>query len=178
MTKILPTFRWMSTRWIEFRFGYSSYIMFLLGFSNFALITYNFVPQIKDLIPLWAFVPTILVGIVPVGILAGRWHHSRHLPTETVIGARHNFYRDKIVPDSKEVFASRFAEQMSTYLSWHASVTERQMVALNDLMRERGKDPGFADKDISEALAKSADMAAWANRHREFISGKESNTLL
>lgn len=174
----LPAFRWFSTRWVEFRHGYTTYVAFILGFANFALIAYNFVPEIKEHVPIWAFIPGVLFSIIPFSIFVGRWHHRQHLPNETVIMAKRNYYRDKIVPDSKEVFGARYAVFTTQFMDFQMRMLRKQMVAINEIKEKMMLDPAFSDMEIDMTDWKAQECAKWGNLHVEYMSGKDASTLV
>lgn len=86
---------WMKRRWYEFRNGHSIYLVFLLSFTNFFLITYNFlignVPLLSSIFPsLGIFVSVAILVYVPLAILVGHWHNRKQLSVDTEIVARAN----------------------------------------------------------------------------------------
>lgn len=173
----IPTFQWFSNRWIEFRFGYSGYVTFFLGFSNFSLIAYNFIPQIKDLVPVWIFAPVVLLGLVPIAIIAGRWHHNKHMPSESIIGAKHNYYRDRILPNSKEVFFAKYGLDSAEAMAWQLEVQRRQMVAINDIMKKLGMEGEFTPSDMERSQDRAEKLGKWPARYDGYIEGKDTSTL-
>ena len=89
---------WMRRRWWEFRQGHSIYLIFLLTFVNFILISYRLlieqIPFLNNLIPeLWVFVIMFLGFYIPAAILIGIWHRRTQLRVEnTVIMEQNPFF--------------------------------------------------------------------------------------
>ena len=75
---------WIRERWWEFRTGHSTYLIFLLTFVNFILISYRLliekIPIFQTLIPdLWIFALLFLTIYVPAAIVIGFWHRQTQL---------------------------------------------------------------------------------------------------
>ena len=67
---------WIRRRWWEFRQGHSIYLIFLLTFMNFILISYRLLIEritiFKELIPdLWIFALLFIVVYLPAAVLIG-----------------------------------------------------------------------------------------------------------
>ena len=99
---------WVQKRWFEFRHGYSGYFIFIMGFSNFALILYGLAPNIKDMVPFEIFIVLVTIVIIPTGILVGNFHIKHQYVTESAVQQEVNPYRDRILPKSKEVMEIQF----------------------------------------------------------------------
>ncbi|MCH7966478.1 MAG: hypothetical protein IIB02_03520 [Thaumarchaeota archaeon] len=95
--------QWMGRRWLEFTKGYSAYLIFIIGFSNFIFILYGLAPSIPDIFPNFLiFALVILVTVIPVGILIGHFHFHKQYPIESDIAIKKNPYSFKIFRKSKE----------------------------------------------------------------------------
>jgi len=72
----------LKRRWSDFRNGHGIYLAFLLGFSNFILISYKFF--VSELFPmhLWQFVVLFIAVYIPGAIFLGHWHRKTQLPIE------------------------------------------------------------------------------------------------
>ena len=82
--------RWIRTRWWEERQGTKIYLIYILTFVNFILISYTFfiekIPFFQELIPhLWIFVLIFLVSYIPASTIIGYWHRRTQLKVETTI---------------------------------------------------------------------------------------------
>lgn len=78
--------RFIRRRWLDFRNGHSIYLIFVLTFTNFILITYNFaikqIPILGDSISLPIFVLLFALIYIPVSMLIGYWHRKHQYSVE------------------------------------------------------------------------------------------------
>ena len=86
---------WLRERWWEFRAGHSVYLIFVLTFINFILISYRLliekIPIFQELIPdLWLFVLLFLAFYIPASIIIGFWHRKTQLKVETTLNMQQN----------------------------------------------------------------------------------------
>ena len=86
---------WTRRRWWEFRQGHSIYLIFMLTFVNFILISYRLLIErvaiFKELIPeLWIFALLFIVCYIPAATLIGFWHRRTQLRVETTIVNQQN----------------------------------------------------------------------------------------
>ena len=86
---------WGRRRWCEFRQGHSIYLIFMLTFVNFILISYRLLIErveiFKELIPeLWIFALLFIVCYIPAATLIGFWHRRTQLRVETTIVNQQN----------------------------------------------------------------------------------------
>jgi uncharacterized protein YneF (UPF0154 family) len=86
---------WVRRRWWEFRQGHSIYLIFLLTFVNFILISYRLLIEkitiFKELIPeLWIFALIFISIYIPAAILIGVWHRRTQLRVETTLVNQQN----------------------------------------------------------------------------------------
>ena len=82
-------------RWWEFRQGHSIYLIFMLTFINFILITYRLLIErvtfFKELVPeLWIFALMFILFYIPAAVLIGYWHRRTQLRVETTIVNQQN----------------------------------------------------------------------------------------
>ena len=92
---------WVRKRWWEFRQGHSIYLIFLLTFINFILISYRLliekIPAINKVIPeLWIFVILFLGFYIPAAILIGFWHRRTQLRVENTLSLQQNPFMAKM----------------------------------------------------------------------------------
>lgn len=89
---------WTRERWWEFRIGHSTYLIFVLTFVNFILISYRLliekIPIFKELVPeLWIFALLFIIAYIPASIAIGYWHRRTQLKVENTITLEQNpFY--------------------------------------------------------------------------------------
>ena len=89
----MSVLNWVSRRWLEFRNGHNVYLSFLIGFSNFFLLSYNLliskIPFLSGLFSnLWVFVLAFGCLYVPVAVLVGRHHNHNQLFIDNDIAGR------------------------------------------------------------------------------------------
>jgi hypothetical protein len=75
-------------RWLDFRNGHSIYLIFLLTFTNFILITYNFAIKqlpfgIGESLNLPIFIILFALLYIPVAIILGVWHRKHQYSVES-----------------------------------------------------------------------------------------------
>jgi hypothetical protein len=86
---------WIRRRWWEFRQGHSIYLIFILTFVNFILISYRLLIEkitiFKELIPeLWIFAVMFIAFYLPAAVLIGYWHRRTQLRVETTLVQQQN----------------------------------------------------------------------------------------
>jgi hypothetical protein len=86
---------WARRRWWEFRQGHSIYLIFVLTFVNFILISYRLLIErvsiFKDLVPeLWIFALLFILIYLPASTLIGFWHRRTQLRVETTLVQQQN----------------------------------------------------------------------------------------
>ncbi|NWG36187.1 hypothetical protein [Nitrososphaera sp.] len=79
---------WMRRRWLDFRNGHSTYLIFLLTFVNFVVITYTLAIErfafLEGIFPsMWTWGIVFIVGYIPAAIIIGHLHRKFQIPTET-----------------------------------------------------------------------------------------------
>ena len=92
---------WFRERWWEFRTGHSTYLIFMLTFVNFVLISYRLliekVPIFQKFVPeLWIFAVLFLAIYIPTAILIGYWHRRTQLKVENTITMQQNPFYAKL----------------------------------------------------------------------------------
>lgn len=93
--------RWARRRWHDFRLGHSTYLIFLLTFSNFVLIFHRLlverVPALEQLFSnLWIFAIVFVLGYIPVAILVGVWHRRTQFKIDLEQQMRQNLFLVKM----------------------------------------------------------------------------------
>ncbi len=86
---------WARRRWWEFRQGHGIYLIFILTFINFILISYRLLIErvtfFKELVPeLWIFAVTFIILYIPAATLIGYWHRRTQLRVETTLVQQQN----------------------------------------------------------------------------------------
>ena len=93
---------WARRRWWEFRQGHSIYLIFVLTFVNFILISYRLliekVPVFQKLVPeLWIFALLFILIYLPAATLIGFWHRRTQLRVENTLVQQQNPVLAKMV---------------------------------------------------------------------------------
>lgn len=86
---------WFRSRWWEFRLGHSTYLIFLLTFMNFILISYRLLIErisfLQEIVPeLWIFMVLFLIIYIPTSIGIGFWHRKTQMKVENTLGYLEN----------------------------------------------------------------------------------------
>lgn len=81
---------WFRRRWMDGRSGHSIYLMFVLTFVNFVLISHRFFLEEDPLLGglfsnLWIFGLVFLIAYIPISILIGYWHRKTQLSIEVTL---------------------------------------------------------------------------------------------
>jgi len=93
---------WTRSRWWEFRQGHSVYLVFVLTFINFILISYRLLIErvtiFKEIVPeLWIFALFFLTIYIPAATLIGFWHRRTQLRVETTLIQQQNPFQAKMI---------------------------------------------------------------------------------
>jgi hypothetical protein len=86
---------WMRRRWYDFRMGHTLYLIFILSFANFILISHRLlierVPILNEFFSnLWFFAIIFVLAYIPISIALGIWHRRTQLRIEQDIVTRQN----------------------------------------------------------------------------------------
>lgn len=88
--------------WLYLRTGYSTYLIFIFGGSNFILILYGLAPEISDNIDFIPFALVMVIAMPLLAILIGRKHWARQFGTEAKVQTENNPYMFLLVQKSKD----------------------------------------------------------------------------
>jgi len=107
---------WARRRWWEFRQGHSVYLIFMLTFINFILISYRLLIEkvifFKELFPeLWVFAVLFIVCYIPAAVLIGFWHRKTQLRVETTLVQQQNPVLAKMVRTLLDVQTGKATEK-------------------------------------------------------------------
>ena len=99
---------WIKNRWLEFRFGHSIYMSFLMGLSNFILLFFNFLIMQSALANtifgnLMIFASVFMMLYIPVGTLTGRWHKKSQYKTDQKTLLESNPPLQKILDNQEKI---------------------------------------------------------------------------
>jgi len=91
-------------RWYDFRLGHSTYLVFLLSFSNFVLIFHRLLlEKIGVEMRLWLFGALFLCLYVPVAVLVGWWHRKHQIRVDSVATGLENPLFMSLLHDVEEI---------------------------------------------------------------------------
>ena len=107
---------WVRRRWWEFRQGHSIYLIFILTFVNFILISYRLLIEkitiFKELIPeLWIFALIFISIYIPAAILIGVWHRRTQLRVETTLVNQQNPVLAKMIRTLLDVQTGKASQE-------------------------------------------------------------------
>jgi len=107
---------WIRRRWWEFRQGHSIYLIFILTFVNFILISYRLLIEkitiFKELIPeLWIFALIFISIYIPAAILIGVWHRRTQLRVETTLVNQQNPVLAKMIRTLLDVQTGKASQE-------------------------------------------------------------------
>jgi len=86
---------WMRRRWLDFRFGHTTYLIFAISLANFVLIFHRLLIERVEFLDglfnnLWFFTIIFIIIYIPVSVLIGAWHRKTQLKVETAQIMRQN----------------------------------------------------------------------------------------
>lgn len=155
---------YIKRRWLDFRNGHSTYLVFMMGFSNFILIAYNFIPSVKNSLDLIGFGIIFISLYIPLAIIVGRLHLQTQVPTEIRTLQTYNPQLYEAVPGKDKLF-SLPAAIISNDVQLKAMEMHNAMVdSLNDM--------GTGIHDVAKALnidIKIRRMPKWDQQYFEII---------
>ena len=107
---------WVRRRWWEFRQGHSIYLIFVLTFVNFILISYRLLIEkitiFKELIPeLWIFALIFISIYIPAAMLIGVWHRRTQLRVETTLVNQQNPVLAKMIRTLLDVQTGKASQE-------------------------------------------------------------------
>ncbi len=78
---------WVRRRWMDFRWGHATYLIFLLTFSNFVLIFHRLLIERIEFLEnifseVWFFALVFLLGYIPLSVAVGAWHRRTQMKIE------------------------------------------------------------------------------------------------
>ena len=103
--------QFLKSRWMDFRVGHNTYTAFLIGVTNFLILTFNFIVlKLIPGLPDWFILVYLIAGAtgyIPIAIFFGYWHIKTQARTEQTRYAEKNPYfvelRELAFTNEKEV---------------------------------------------------------------------------
>ena len=91
----------MRSRWWEFRIGHSTYLIFLLTFMNFILISHRLlierIPFLQEILPdLGTYMVLFLIVYIPLSVIIGFYHRKTQLKVEQTLTMQQNPFIAKL----------------------------------------------------------------------------------
>ena len=137
--------RFIRRRWLDFRNGHSIYLIFVLTFTNFILITYNFaikqIPILGDAISLPIFVILFALVYIPVSMVIGYWHRKHQYSVENEALINQNWVWAWIMQYQIRLIKSKTTNKEDEFV----------MNYLNDILKRTNK---------TELMAKDTDLVS------------------
>lgn len=179
---------WIKQRWMEFRFGYTTYLVLLIGISNFILIAYNFIPSLKNTIDLTLFTIFFFAIGIPVATYIGHIHVKKQLPIENKASADNSPYREKIL-QGKEVMNNKWTIWSTNhsiwnnehtiwsldYSIWNAELTRKNMKLMNFISERFNAPPELMyRKEIEDIETWIAQSIKWRRDLETWRKGLET----
>ncbi len=101
--------------WMDGRVGHSTYLMFVLTFTNFILITYNFFLEdsnmLKNIISdLWIFSIIFVIFYFPISTLIGRWHTKTQISVDNTMRLEEDPVRARMIRILLDTYTGRATE--------------------------------------------------------------------
>lgn len=135
--------RFIRRRWLDFRNGHSIYLIFVLTFSNFILIAYNFAikenPILGGFISLPVFVILFALVYIPVSMVIGYWHRKHQYSVENEALINQNWVWAWIMQYQIRLIKSKTTNKEDEFV----------MNYLNDILKRTNK---------TELMAKDTDL--------------------
>jgi|TARA_B110000467_G_C18154900_1_gene386263 uncharacterized protein YneF (UPF0154 family) len=102
--------------WYDARTGSTVYLLFVLSFVNFILITYRYLletdPQTEELFSnLWIFGIIFLVTYIPASILIGFWHRRTQLSVENYIRQKESPFFCKLIRTMLDIKTGKASDE-------------------------------------------------------------------
>lgn len=99
----------LKRRWLDFRNGHSTYLVFAMAFFQFTVITYTLaierLPILKDLFPSMSYwLAFFVVVYIPAAIIVGHIHLKKQIPTETKQMTINNPYIFQATPGKEQLY--------------------------------------------------------------------------
>jgi len=169
---------WFKRRWWEFRQGHNVYLSFILGFIQFILIFYAYLPQLHVYFTLTLFAIVFLPSYGLAATILGHWHVKNIVPTEAMITAETTPYCEKIL-DGKEQMSNDYSIENIGYFKFQGELVKKNMTVLNWLMErlDAPKELFFSNDDFGKEDEWLARFEAWRQRFIRYSNGEKASNL-
>lgn len=145
---------WLKRRWFDFRNGHSTYLIFVIQFAQFVVITYqlyvvnssvnNFIPSI------YHWVAFFIATYLPAAIIAGHVHRKRQMATDQAqqIDVNPLSYKT-VIQNGKEALYTLRLNRLS-YLLQEKSMRINNQIAFALNTKFNASIEYWEDKDIEQ----------------------------
>lgn len=143
--------KWVQRRWLDFRNGHSTYLVFAMTFLNFVTIQYSLAVQEIDAfknISALTFSLIFIAVYIPASIIIGYWHMKRQVPKEQEQIMEVNPYAYKVQPGIAQKYS-----MPSTVISLDLQLRGMQMTNQNAEAFKKGLGidlPRWSEEDFKK----------------------------
>jgi len=107
---------WFRRRWLDFRFGHSTYLIFIISLANFVLIFHRLLIERVDFLKeifenLWVFTLIFILIYIPVSIIVGAWHRKTQLKVESTQTMNQNPVMAKMIRSLLDIIDERATKE-------------------------------------------------------------------
>lgn len=107
---------WLRRRWLDFRFGHSTYLIFIISLANFVLIFHRLLIERVDFLNeifenLWVFTIIFILIYIPVSIAVGAWHRKTQLKVESTQTMNQNPVMAKMIRSLLDIIDGRATKE-------------------------------------------------------------------
>lgn len=97
---------WIKRRWLDFRQGHSVYLIFIIQFMQFIIITYELNIRALGIFPsIFYWVGIFMITYLPAAILIGYFHLKKQIPTEARQMTKNNPYTYQTTPGKEQLYS-------------------------------------------------------------------------
>jgi len=103
---------WIKRRWFDFRNGHSIYLIFVMAFFQFTIITYTLAIErfavLEQIFPsMWIWTAFFVSVYVPAAVIIGHFHRKHQMPTEARQNTVANPYTFQAMPGKERLYNLR-----------------------------------------------------------------------
>lgn len=103
---------WVKRRWFDFRNGHTVYLIFVMAFFQFVIITYTLAIErfkfLEQVFPsMWVWSAFFIAVYVPAAVVIGHFHRKHQLPTEARQNTMANPYTFQAQPGKERLYSLR-----------------------------------------------------------------------
>ena len=127
---------WAKRRWLDFRNGHSTYLIFVMSFMQFVIISYSLYiegrPTFSSVFPtIYHWITVFLLSYVPLAIFVGHLHLKRQYSTESVQYAESNELMFRAIPGKEQLYNLPAMKALFQYLMKDMSLHNQLAESMN-----------------------------------------------